>query len=67
MDKVVKEGFIKNYEAKAIGDNIQVGWRQPRNIKNTVCGLKKGEPKKQNQTLIQGVSNAENARFPAQF
>ena len=62
-----KKVLLKNDEAKTIGDNIQVGWRQPRNLKNTVCGLKKGDPKKQNQTSIQGVSNEENARFPAQF
>ena len=35
-----KKVLLKNEEAKEIGDNIQVGWRQPRNLKNTVCGLK---------------------------
>ena len=41
-----KKVLLKNEESETIGDNIQVGWRQPRNLKNTVCGLKKGEPKK---------------------
>ena len=31
-----------------MGENIQVGWRQPRNLRNTVSGLKKGVSKKPN-------------------
>ena len=41
-----KKVLLKNEHAKEMGDKIQVGWRQPRNLKNTVCGIKKGGPKK---------------------
>ena len=37
---------MRNEEAKKMGDNIQVGWKQPINLKRTVSGLSKGGPKK---------------------
>ena len=41
-----KQVLLKNDDAKELGNKIQVGWRQPRNLKNTVCGPKKGVTKK---------------------
>jgi hypothetical protein len=41
-----KKVLLKNDVAREMGENIQVGWRQPRNLRNTVCGLKKGESNK---------------------
>ena len=29
-----------------MGENIQVGWKQPKNLKRTVCGLNKGGAKR---------------------
>ena len=50
-----KKVLLKNDEAKELGDKIQVGWRQPRNLKNTVCGLKKGAPKKASKSNNPGT------------
>ena len=41
-----KKVLLKDEEAKTMGEKIQIGWRQPKNLKRTVCGLKKGVSKK---------------------
>ena len=41
-----KRVLLKNDEAREMGNKIQIGWRQPRSLKNTVCGSKKGASKK---------------------
>ena len=49
LNKLIRESkkvLLKNDAAREMGGSIQVGWRQPRNLRNTVCGLKKGESKK---------------------
>ena len=35
-----KKQLIKNEKAKSIGDRIQIGWKQPKNLQRMVCGLK---------------------------
>ena len=35
-----KKQLIKNERAKKLGENIQIGWRQPKNLQRLVCGLK---------------------------
>ena len=35
-----KKQLIKNERAKKLGDKIQIGWRQPKNLQRMVCGLK---------------------------
>ena len=40
-----KKLLVKNDKAKQIGDNVQIGWKQPRNLQRRVCGLKQGGPK----------------------
>ena len=49
VNKWIRESrkcLMRNEEAKKMGDNIQVGWKQPKNLKRTVSGLSKGGPKK---------------------
>ena len=41
-----KKLLIKNDKAKILGDKIQIGWRQPKNLKRMVCGPNKGGSKK---------------------
>ena len=41
-----KQCLMKNEDARKMGDNIQVGWKQPKHLKRTVSGLSKGGPKK---------------------
>ena len=36
-----KKYLVKNDQAKQMGENIQVGWKQPKNLKRTVCGINK--------------------------
>ena len=38
--------LIKNEKAKKIGEKIQIGWKQPKNLKRIVCGKTQGVPKK---------------------
>ena len=50
INKWIRESqkvLLRNDEARELGGNIQVGWRQPRSLKNTVCGLKEGVPETQ--------------------
>ena len=44
-----KKLLVKNEKAKQIGERIQIGWRQPKNLKRMVCGLK-GDTKKSSTT-----------------
>ena len=37
-----KKHLVRNDQAKQMGENIQVGWKQPKNLKRTVCGINKG-------------------------
>ena len=38
-----KKQLIKNERAKKLGDRIQIGWKQPKNLQRIVCGLKTKE------------------------
>ena len=53
---------MKNEEAKKIGENIQVGWKQPKNLKRIVAGLSKGGHKKPPQCDNPGSSKCGRCR-----
>ena len=41
--KWIREGkkqLVKNEKAKKLGELIQIGWKQPKNLQRMVCGLK---------------------------
>ena len=40
-----KKLLIKNEKAKKIGEKIQIGWRQPKNLQRLVCGTAQGGSK----------------------
>ena len=38
--RLSRKALIKNDKAKAIGNRIQIGWRQSKNLQRLTCGLK---------------------------
>ena len=65
VNQWIREGkkcLLKNEEAKKIGDNIQVGWKQPKNLKRIVAGLSKGGHKKPPQCDTPGSSKCGRCR-----
>jgi hypothetical protein len=61
-----KKLLIKNEKAKQIGERIQIGWRQPKNLKRMVCGLK-GAEKKLLLLKILGVGSVADVECLVQF
>ena len=60
VNKWIRESrkcLMRNEEAKKMGDNIQVGWKQPKNLAQ----------KNHLQVIILVVSSVGAAGFPAQF
>ena len=45
-----------------MGEKIQVGWKQPKNLKRTVCGLSKGGSKKLPPSENPGCSKCGRCR-----
>jgi hypothetical protein len=43
--RVSKESLVKNDKAKALGDKIQIGWRQNKNLQRLTCGLRNAQNK----------------------
>ena len=41
-----KKLLVRNERAKKMGDSVQIGWKQPKNLQRQVCGLRKGKPNK---------------------
>ena len=35
-----KKQLVKNEKAKKLGEKIQIGWKQPKNLQRLVCGIK---------------------------
>ena len=65
VNQWIREGkkcLLKNEEAKKIGENIQVGWKQPKNLKRIVAGLSKGGHKKPPQCDNPGSSKCGRCR-----
>ena len=40
--RISKQVLVKNEKAKKIGNRIQIGWRQSKNLQRLTCGLKGG-------------------------
>ena len=57
-----KHYLMKNEHAKKLGENIQVGWKQPKNLKRTVSGINKGGPKKPPTSYNPGCSKCGRCR-----
>ena len=57
-----KKYLVRNEQAKEMGDKIQVGWKQPKNLKRTVCGLSKGGSKKLPPSENPGCSKCGRCR-----
>ena len=55
--RLSKKVLIKNEKAKAIGNRIQIGWKQSTNLQRITCGIMCG-PKKHIQTT-KGVLSVE--------
>ena len=43
--RLSKKSLIKNDKAKALGDRIQIGWRQNKNLQRLTCGIRSTQEK----------------------
>ena len=39
-----KKLLVRNERAKKMGDSVQIGWKQPKNLQRQVFGLREGKP-----------------------
>ena len=58
--------LVRNEKANKLGDNIQIAFRQPKNLKNLVTGFPHGLGGREQPNKMPAVQNARSAT-PAKF
>ena len=57
-----KKNLLKNEKAKKIGEEIQIGWRQTKNLQRLVCGTAQGGSKNTQTVEDAGCWKCGNCR-----